>query len=67
MLSPREPINQGYEGLTKFYCMFAVNFKESDRVHTCPEVATTQQREKWNHHPQYTVVTDTEGSDSYKN
>ena len=33
---------------------------ESDRVHNCLEVATTQQREEWNHHPHGTVSTDTE-------
>ena len=53
-------INQGQEGLTKFYSMFAEIFKESDRVHTCPEVATTQQGEEWTHHTHGAVVTYTE-------
>ena len=39
-------------------------FKESDRVHTWPVVATTQQREEWNHYPRGGVVIDTEDSDS---
>ena len=55
-------INQGQEGLTKFYSMFVENFKESYRVHTCPEVATTHKREEWIHHPCGAVVTETEDS-----
>ena len=55
-------INKGQEGLTKFYSMFAENFKESDRVHAWPVVATQQQIKEWNHHPHSTVVTDTEDS-----
>ena len=39
-------------------------FKESNKVHACPAVATTQQREEWTHHTRDTVVTDTEDSDS---
>ena len=57
-------INQGQEGLTKFYSMFAEFFKKSDRVHAFPAVATTQQREWWTHHPCGAVVTDTKESDS---
>ena len=34
--------NKGHEGMTKFYSMFAEIFKESDRVHACPEVSDTQ-------------------------
>ena len=39
---PETSINQGQEGLTKFYSMFAEFFKESDMVHTSPSVVTTQ-------------------------
>ena len=39
---PETSINQGQDGLTKFYIMFAEFFKESDRVHACPEDATMQ-------------------------
>ena len=52
-------INQGQEGLTKLYSMFAESFKESDRVHACPAVATPQQMEEGAHHPRGAVVTDT--------
>ena len=34
-------INQGQEGLTKFYSIFVGFFKESDKAHNCPSVATT--------------------------
>ena len=39
-------------------------FKESDRFHAFPVVATTQQREEWMHHPHSDVVIDTEDSNS---
>ena len=51
--------------MTKFYSMFAEFFKESDRAHACPAVATTQQREEWTHHPCGTLVAYMEDSDSY--
>ena len=50
-------INQGQEVLTNFYIMLAEFFKESDRVHSCPEVSTPQQREEWTHQPCGAVVT----------
>ena len=40
--------------------MFAGVFKESDRVHACPAVATTQQRDVWTHHTRVSLVTDME-------
>ena len=49
--------------MTNFYSMFAEFFKESDRVHACPEVATTQQREDWTRHHRGAVVIDTEDID----
>ena len=61
---PETSINNGQESLTKFYSMFAKNFKESDRVHAYLAVATTQQREEWTHQPRGVVVTETEDSDS---
>ena len=42
---PEMTINQGQEGLTKFYSMFAEFFNLLGRVHTCPEVTMPQQRE----------------------
>ena len=53
-------INQGQEGFTKFYIIFAEFFKESDRVHECPEVATPQQMKECTHQPCGSVVTETE-------
>ena len=53
-------INQGQEGPTKLCIMFAENFKESDRDHTCPAVATLQQREECTNNPRGAVVTYTE-------
>ena len=58
------PINQDQEVLTKFYSMYAKNFKELERTQDCQEVATPQQREDWTHHLHGAVVTDTEESDS---
>ena len=46
---PKTSINQGQEGLTKFYSMFAEISKDLERVHAFPEVATPQQREEWTH------------------
>ena len=56
-------INKGQEDLTKFYSMFTEIFKESDRVHACPAVDTTYQREERTHHPRGALVTDTEDID----
>ena len=44
--------------------MFTEIFRESDRFHAFPEVATPQQREEWTHQPHGSVVTETEGRDS---
>ena len=44
--------------------MFAENFKEWDRVHTCPSVSTPQQREEWTHLLCDAMVTYTEESKS---
>ena len=41
---PETSINQGQEGLTKFYSIFAIFFREWERIHTCQAVATPQQR-----------------------
>ena len=41
---PETFINQGQEGLTKFYSIFAEFFREWERIHTCQAVANTQQR-----------------------
>ena len=60
---PETSINENQDGLTKFYIMFAEIFKESDRFHARPEVATPQKREEWTHHPPIAVVTDTEDRD----
>ena len=38
---PETSINQGQEGLTKFYSTFEEIFKESDKVHACPAVTTS--------------------------
>ena len=62
---PETSINQGQEVLTKLYGMLEEIFKESDRVHACPAVATPQQREEYTHQPHGAVVTYTEDSDSY--
>ena len=43
--------------------MFKESFKESQRVHVCPSVATLQQREKWYHQPQGAGVIDTDNRD----
>ena len=56
-------INQGQEGLTKFYSMLAEFFRESDRAHACPVVATPHQREEWTYHPRGAVVIKMEESD----
>ena len=40
-------------------------FKESDRIHACPAVATLQHREKWTHRPRVAVVTYIENRNSY--
>ena len=56
--------NKGKEGLTKLYRTFAEIFKESDRVHACPAVATRQQREEWTNQTCGVVVTDTEDINS---
>ena len=40
-------------------------FKESDRIHACPAVATLQHREKWTHRPCVAVVTYIENRNSY--
>ena len=50
--------------MTKFYSMFTEFFKESDRFHTCPAVANTQQREDFTHHLCGAVVIDIDDSDS---
>ena len=39
--------------------MLAWVFKELDRVHACPAVATPHKREDWTHQPGGAVVTDT--------
>ena len=39
---PETSINKGQEELTKFYSMFVEIFRESDKVHACPAVATSQ-------------------------
>ena len=39
-------------------------FKKSDRIHTFPESATSQQRDEFTHQPHHAMVTDTEYSDS---
>ena len=39
-------------------------FKESDRVHACPAVATIQQRVECKHYPRGSVFTYTKDSDS---
>ena len=44
--------------------MFAENFKESERVHACPSIATLQQSKEWTNQLRGAVVTDTEDSDS---
>ena len=63
-------MNQGQEGLTKFfrifYSMFSKISKESDRVHARPAVFTTQQMEDWAHHPLGDVVTEMEERNSDK-
>ena len=61
---PETYINHGQEGLAKLYSMLEQFFKEPERVHTCPAVATTHQREEWTHHPRGAVVTDTDDIDS---
>ena len=43
--------------------MFVELFKELDRFHTFPAVATPQQREEWTHQPHGAVVTDMEDID----
>ena len=60
---PEASINQGQEGLTKFYSMFAELFKELYQVHTCPAVATSHQREGWTHQTCCAMVTDTKDRD----
>ena len=62
---PEMSIHKVHEGLTKFYSMLAEIFKESDRVHTYPLVATLQQREEWTCQPHVAVVTYTEYRDLY--
>ena len=57
---PETFTNEGQEGITEFYRMFAENFKESNRVHACPAVATPYQREEWTHQTHGAVVKDTE-------
>ena len=42
--------------------MFAEIFKDSNRVHDYPAVATTQKRGEWTHHTCGARVTDTEDS-----
>ena len=51
-------INQGQEGLAKFFSISTEIFKESDQIHACPADATLQQREKWTHRPHHAVVTE---------
>ena len=59
-LSKRCPQIRARGDLTKFYSMFTNFFKELERFHTCPSVATPQHGEKWNHQPCGNVVTYTE-------
>ena len=54
---PKTSINQGQEGLTKFYIMFTEFFKELDRFHVCPAVATPHQWEECTNQPRGAVST----------
>ena len=63
---PETSINQGQEVLTKFYSILTEIFKESDRFHACPEVATPEQREELTNRPHGAVVIYTEDIDSKK-
>ena len=64
MISPRGVHKSGTGGSDQVLQHVESFFKESDRVHDCLEVSTTQQRGEWTHHSCSAVATDTEDSDS---
>ena len=63
MRSTRDVHKSGLGGTTQVLQDVRRIFKESDRIHACPTVATSQQREERTNQPYGAFAIDTEYSD----